>query len=334
VCLVCWVCALAHAADSSGLYATIVSPTMGKTDSAFVEALRLVAVKATGMRDAGARITATIPNLRTYVQRFEPVRGDGSVLIEFDPAAVDRLLTTLGLPLWARERPGVLVWLSVPDANGRPSWIAADQQSVERDLVERAAQARGLPLIWPAMDGADLATAASLLTARSSRQALLASADRYRADAVLFGVATRDAAGGSSVQWSFAIGDANVASDEPIGAMQTSLEEGIQVAADRCASLFAVSSNARSDIPVQIVGIHNLDAYAGALNYLQGLTIVLNVAVEQLSGDALHLRVAVRGNSATLRHAVELKRRLAALVVDTASVAAPGDDSLRLRYLQ
>ena len=48
----------------------------------------------------------------------------------------------------------------------------------------------------------------------------------------------------------------------------------------------------------------------------------------------MQLRVAVRGNSATLRHALELKRRLAALVVDANTAIEPGDDVLRLRYLQ
>jgi len=327
--------AVAQAADVAGLYETIVSPsTDRKSDPAFIEGLRMIAVKISGSRDAGSKIPSTTSRMSLYVQRLEPIRGDGSVIIEFDPAAVDRLLTTLGMPIWGRERPAVLVWLSVPDAGGKSVWMTADQQSADRDSVERIAQARGLPIVWPVMDSTDLSTANTLLNARTSRQALLSSADRYRADAVLFGIASRDASGGTSVQWSFAVGGGGSVSDDAVATMQTSLEESIQVAADRCASLFAVSSSARSDVLVQILGIRNLDAYAGAMNYLQGLTVVLGVAVEQLSGEAMQLRVAVRGNSATLRHALELKRRLAALVVDANTAIEPGDDVLRLRYLQ
>jgi hypothetical protein len=85
---------------------------------------------------------------------------------------------------------------------------------------------------------------------------------------------------------------------------------------------------------VSIGGIHNLDAYASAMSYLQGLTVVLNVAVEQMGADAMRLRVAVRGDANTLRRAVELKRRVAALVVDSSPQSVPGEESLRLRYLQ
>ena len=332
--LACVFGVVAHSADVAGLYETIVSPSADKNrDSAFVEALRMVAVKATGQRDAGTKISSNVPNLRTYVQRFEPVRGDGSVLIQFDSAAVDRLLTTLGLPLWGRERPSILVWLAIPDATGKPVWVGADQISPERDIVEHSAQSRGLPIVWPTMDAADQDTAASLMTAHSSSQALLASADRYRADAVLFGIANRDATGAFTVQWSFAIGNSG-ATDAPVAQSQASLDEGIQIAADRCAQLFAVSSAARSDVRVQIAGVRDLDAYASAMNYLQALTVVLGISVDQVSGDTLRLRVAVRGDASTLRHAVELKRRAAAIGVDSAAASTPNDDSLKLRYVQ
>jgi hypothetical protein len=95
--VICLSCALSRAADVAGIYQTIVVPTGDKNrDSAFVEALRTVAIKATGSRDAASKISASIPNLRTYVQRFEQLRDDGSVLIEFDSTAVDKLLITLG----------------------------------------------------------------------------------------------------------------------------------------------------------------------------------------------------------------------------------------------
>ncbi|HYM36173.1 MAG TPA: DUF2066 domain-containing protein [Steroidobacteraceae bacterium] len=318
------------AADVSDLYQTVVPPSNTR-DSAFPEALRMVAVKVSGSRDAAAKFTAPMPDLRRYVQKIQTVGNDGSVLVGFDPAAIDSLLTKAALPLWGRERPAVLVWLSMPDASGKPNWVSSDQSSPDRDTVDRVAQTRGLPVLWPSMDAADLTTVANLVTARGSSAELLASAERYRADAVLLGTATRDATGSVTVQWSFAIGGG--AKEEAIVMTQTSLEEGVQLAADRCAGLFAVPSNVLTDVLVQIVGIHNLDAYAGAINYLQGFTVVTNVAVEQINGDVMRVRVAVRGNNATLRHAIELKRRVAALVVDS-TASATDDNLLRLRYLQ
>ncbi len=322
--------AAAGAADVANLYEAAVSPSTDRTrDSAFVEAFRMVAVKVSGKRSAAERFSADIPNVRNNVQ-LRRVLPDGSVTIRFEEAWVDRTLTAAGLPLWGRERPAVLIWLLTPDATGKPVWMAADRTSAERDAIERIAQARGLPIVWPAMDVADTTTATNLMTAHDSTQALLASGERYRADAVLVGIGARDAAGALSVRWSFALQGAN---EGPVGEAQGSVEDGIEQTADRCAQFFAVASNARSDIMVSVSGVQNLEAYAGAMSYLQGLTVVQGVAVEQMSADTMKLRVAVRGDINTLRRAVELKRRMAALVID-ASSAATGDGSLNFRYLQ
>ncbi len=330
-----------HAADVAGLYEAAVDTSTDKArDSAFVEAFRMVSVKVSGIRSAADKFSSDIPNIRNNVQ-LRAVRPDGAVTIRFDSAWVDHMLTAANLPIWGRERPTVLIWLSVPDASGKPVWVTSEQSgpvAPERDAIERVAAARGLPIIWPAMDAADLATVGTLVgAARGSSQALSASGERYRADAVLLGVGNRDAAGGVTVRWSFALpGD----DEGPLGETQTSVDEGVQQAADRCARLFAVAAGAHSDVSVSISGIHTFDAYAGAMSYLQGLTVVLGISVDQLSADTLRLRVAVRGDAGTLRHAAELKRRGAALVVDStvalgsAVGAASGDNSLKFRSLQ
>lgn len=321
----------ALAADVAALYEAAVSPSTDRArDSAFIEAFRMVAVKVSGVRSAADKFPGDIPNIRNNVQ-LRAVRPDGAVTIRFDDAWVDRTLTSAGLPLWGRERPAVLVWLLVPDAAGRPVWMSGDRTSPERDSIERIAQARGLPLVWPAMDVADTATANNLTTtARGSSQALLASGERYRADAVLLGVGSRDASGAVTVRWSFALQGAN---DGPLGETQASVEEGVEQAADRCAQIFAVVANSRSDVSVVVSGVQTLDAYASTMTYLQGLTVVLGVSVEQLGADSLRLKVAVRGDASTLRRAVDLKRRAAALGPD-ANAGPPGDTAVRFRYLQ
>jgi hypothetical protein len=290
----------------------------------------MVAVKVSGMRSAADRFMSVVPNIRNNVQ-LSSVRGDGAVVIRFDDGWVDKTLTTAGLPLWGRERPAVLIWLLVPDANGKPTWMSADRTSPERDSIERVAQERGLPILWPQMDLADTTTAANLFASRASGQALLASGERYRADAVLIGIVSREAGGGVSARWSFALQGAN---DGLAGEVQTSVEQGVEQAANRCAQLFAVVAGARTDVFVNVLGVQSVDAYASTMSFLQGLTVVLGVAVEQMNADSMRLRVAVRGDAATLLRAVELKRRVGALVVDTSATAAPGDDALKFRYLQ
>ncbi|MBC7983771.1 MAG: DUF2066 domain-containing protein, partial [Candidatus Obscuribacterales bacterium] len=181
-------------------------------------------------------------------------------------------------------------------------WISAGASGPERETIDKVAKVRGLPLIWPAMDAQDLATATALVSNHALEQ-LTASAARYRADGALFGMATRSGAGGSNAQFTFAFAGET-------GERQGSLEEGVHLAADRCAKSLTVSPNVRSDVRVRVGGIVNLDAYARTLNYLEGLTIVRAVAIDQLQADVLDIRVSVRGDAALLGKTIALDRRL------------------------
>jgi hypothetical protein len=311
----------AFAANVPGLYETVVIPTTNQRDSSFVEALRQVAVRVSGSRDAGDRVMTVKPDARRFVRQFS-FKEDGSAAVTFDPASFDQLLTSAGLPIWGRERPAVLVWLMAPDAAGRPAWQGVAGSGAERDAVVKAALARGVPLIWPSMDAADQATVAALGSGVRSYDQLMASAERYRADAVLIGTPARDVGGASSMRWTFAF---NGEAAEFNGAW----EEGVHAAADRCARLLAVAAGVRVEVALQISGIRDLDAYARTLNYLEGLTIVRSVAVEKLQGDRLDLQLAVRGDANALRRTIGLGKRL--LPVDGASPPSPNAGE-RLQY--
>ena len=61
---------VASAAPVSGLYDVVVRPTERSRDAAFAEALRQVAVRVTGSRDAAERLAALNPNASKYVTKF------------------------------------------------------------------------------------------------------------------------------------------------------------------------------------------------------------------------------------------------------------------------
>jgi hypothetical protein len=284
----------------AGLYETVVSPSDKPRDSSFAEAMRQVAVRVSGSREAAERIMATrpAPDARRYVQQFS-FKGDGSAQVSFDSTTFDRLLTSAGLPIWGRERPAVLVWLNIQDATGRIGWQGVTDRSAEREQFESVAKARGMPLVWPSLDTTDLATAAALAGGARSYEQLMSSGERYRADAVLVGTA----AAGGSIRWSFAF-------NGEVVELQSTLEDGMHLAADTCAKLLAVGADVRGAVAVQIGGIRDLDAYARTLNYLEGLTLVRAITVQQLQGEQLDLVLSVRGDANALRRTIGLSKRL------------------------
>lgn len=295
----------AHAVTVPNLYET-TQPVDSSRDAAFVEALKTVLVRVSGQRDAAARV-GDINDPRKYVQRFG-FTADNMLEVGFDSASIDHLLSNAGLPIWGRERPATVVMFGTDD--GR--WLASDTPAQERDAIEKAARLRGLPLKWPVMDAQERAAASS------DAPGLLQTAERYGADAVLLGRSR-----GGVVQWTLLSKD---------GAAQATggIEDGVHLAADTFARVFAASATSLGSVVVEVGGISNLDAYAATLNYLEGMTLVRGVALEQVSGDKMRFRLAVRGDAATLRRAIALDHRLVPIAAPDGSPDAGG--RLAFRY--
>lgn len=286
-----WALALAAvpagAVTVADLYETDQPVANNSRDAAFVEALKTVVVRVSGQRDAPARLGAALNDPRKLVQRFG-FTADNVLQVGFDSVSVDKLLQDAGLPIWGRERPATLVLLSVVEPDGYAHWIVGDQPAPQREILSRVARQRGLPLRWPAMapQGVDESSA-------------LQEAERYGANAALIGRAQ-----GGSVRWTLVSND---------GSSQASggLDEGVHLAADAFARVFSASGSSLGNVLVEISGIGDLDAYAATLNYLESMTLVRAVALEQVAGDTMRFKLAVRGDAATLRRAIALDSKLA-----------------------
>jgi hypothetical protein len=296
--------ASAQAVTVPDLYET-AQPVEGSRDAAFGEALRTVLVRVSGQRDAAARV-GEVGDPRKYVQRFG-FTADDVLQVGFDSASIDRLLSNAGLPIWGRERPATVVMFGVEEA-GAWRWLAVDTPAREREAIEKVARQRGLPLKWPVMDAQERSEASA------ESPGLMQAAARYGANAVLVGRAR-----GGSVQWT-------LLSDDGAAQISGGLEDGVHLAADTFARVFAASGSSLGNVIVEVTGIADLSAYAATLNYLEGMTLVRAVALEQVAGETMRFRLAVRGDAATLRRAIALDRRL--VPTDAATAA----DRLAFRY--
>jgi hypothetical protein len=282
-------------------------------DAAFSDAMVAVAVRVTGQRGAGQKLVQALPQARKYVQRYG-YPAAGTLEVGFDPNSIDQALSAAGLPLWGRERPATLICLAVDD--GQRQWLTGSGSGAA-DLVNKAATDRGVPVVWPAMDREEQSKLDAMLASGANPAELAQIMSRYKANAVLLG-RTR----GGATRWQLLY---NGQAAEANG----SLEDGIHLAADTFASVFAVTANTINSVELEIAGMANLDAYAQTLNYLEGLTLVRNVAVEHVQGDTVQFRVAVRGDATTLERALQLDNRFA---VSSGSPGTPPSSRLTLRY--
>jgi hypothetical protein len=309
--------ALAFGVSVPDLY-DAAQPVESSQDAAFAEALKTVLVRVSGQRDAPARLGAALGNPRQFVQRFG-VTADNVLEVGFDDVSIDQLLLDAGLPIWGRERPLTLVVLKLEELGG--GWSSAESPPLDQARIANAARARGVPLMWASIDAQDQ----SLLSAAvGSSSGLLQIAQRYGANAILLGEGRRDA----SIRWT-------LASPDGVAQAGGALEDGAHLAADTFAQVFATAGSSLIHVSIEVAGISDLHAYAATTNYLEGMTLVRHLAVEQVVGDTVRFRLAVRGDAATLRRAIALDDRLVSLASvgsDPADMATDAGGRLAFRY--
>lgn len=288
------------------------APVVDRSEEArqdgFKNALAQVLVRLTGSRGAPAdpAVVPLLDSASDYVQQFGYM-ASGRLRVGFDGKALQTAAEAQGLSVWGTQRPATLVWLALDNGGGDRRLLAADDEGEDGRRVLEAAAARGLPIILPLMDSEDRAAISFPDVWGGFDDKILAASERYGADAVLIGRASRGASG-VYVRWKLRAGGLE---DEWRG----SLQDGVHRTTDAFARRFAVQSghDLGGDVTVRVEGIEDLAAYGDVYTYLESLTLVSHIAVETFTGNQVSFRLGLRGDPGQLERAVGLGNVLKSL---------------------
>lgn len=196
----------ANAEPVVGLYQVreeLVSQESEVRDAGLQQAFTTLMQRLTGRKDA-----AQTAELATYQADPQPLISrygyDGNTLIvNFDPQSVQSALRAANLPLWGANRPLVLAWWLVDDAQG--ARLASDGQQLATD-VQNAGQYYGVPTRLPIGDLDEQLLASADVLNQDDAQQIRQAAQRYNADAVL---SVHEQTDGQTLQaqWQLWIGD-------------------------------------------------------------------------------------------------------------------------------
>lgn len=283
-------------------------PAASRSDAAhpaaFQAAMKAVLVRVTGRRTAGEdpALAPLVSNAGRYVQQYRDT-SDNQLVVNFDGAAIERWLTQNGQPLWGRERPATVVLLGVQTGPQAGSIVTSADTSELKSAIDGAAAARGIPLLWPS--AADVQRNQLDYAALTSKDAaaLADVAHHLGGDGVLIGHAN-GATAGASVRWTMLFQDRSSEFSGPL--------EGVNRIADTYAGIFA-ASGALAPIDIEVTGVDTLRDYAALQSYLESLTFIAHVGVEELAGDSVKFRLTTRGGAESLQHALALNDRLTSL---------------------
>ncbi len=327
-------------AEVRGLYEAEI-PTAGGEPAAKAEAmemaLRVVLVKLTGDRNAAQRkgVAGLFKEPQVYIQQYEyqtseaghgNAGGGGRVLaVKFDPQALSGALRRAGLNLWGRERPLVLVGVSL-GSGGKRVMVSRDDASGYTHAIEYQARLRGLPIVIPIMDERDRAWLSDLQTLPATATGEVSNP--YGADAILTGHLNEVPSGLWEASWSLFYGGEVQRWPSQGDSAETVLEEAVDHGTDAVLALLNAPVNAPTDIvKLTVHGVAALDHYAQLQRYLKSLKVVTHSRVVRVHPNSVEFVVIARGGESALGRAIALGKYLEPMSGDP----APGHYQLRLQ---
>lgn len=273
----------------------------------FVEAVsyasELLPVLDTSTTNPGTSTTLP-PGASALEQRY--------VNVTFAAERVNELLINANVPIWDSNRPSVLVWMVLQDANGDRRLLTTEADAEIVNLIRRFAEERGVPVIFPVLDFEDRRSLPVASLWNLDETAIVTASARYGADSILSGRLLFAASGELVGLWQFIFQSQATIFDGLESDLQTYLHKPLERVTEQLSSYFAIVpvETDQSTVRLRVEGIDNLQAYAALLNYVRNLGLVRSVTMTSLDGSRLELDLGLQGDTQQLLEVIALDRDL------------------------
>lgn len=322
----------AIAVPVDGLYqhdVAVADQSEAERRRAYREALERVLVKVSGLTAALQHPTlrSALNNAANLVEevgyRTEIVATDtdgvpgssqqGFLRVRFADDAINRLLQDAGFAVWDRNRPSVLVWITVQHPDGRRELLGSGSDHALLQQIRDFSRQRAVPLMVPILDLTDRQALPLEQAWGLDSEALQRASARYQVDSILAGRIMLTPGGDVAGFWQFLFRDTVEDFDHLAAALDGYLQLPLDHATVRLASHFALPEHeldTRYRVTLRVDGVRDVKAYADLLGYIRDVALVHNSRVSHLAGDRVELLVETAGGAARLSEFISLDRDL------------------------
>lgn len=318
----------AHAVRVPGLYEAEVpveGQQAGSRSEAIRTAMKMVLIKLTGDRAAPLRpeLASVLQAAERYVQQYRYVEAaqpaTAEVLgaevrlrlkITFAENDLNDALRQSGVEIWGRERPSVLTWLAVEKDQQRKFLLAEEEPDILL-AVNRQAEVRGIPLMYPLFDLQDTSSLQAVDIRAGFRDTIQRASARYYPDTLLTGWLESPLPGIWQARWMAIIGNEQFDWTTEGSFPDTVLTEGIDSMADRIAERYArQGGSGMTEITLKVLDIKSVGHYAKVLSYLQAISAVSHVDVSGVNSGEVEFRLLAHGSATAVTQAIGFGRVL------------------------
>ena len=312
------------AAEVANLYQSpvpVVSQSEQERQQLAPQALQQVILKVVGDRSAldVTDLSPVINQANKLVQQFQyerinEISDDATqpdrlaLVLKFNEKSLNNSLTDLGLPIWSKSRPDVLVWIALDDGQQRSVLgVESTDYNIPASL-ELAAKKRGLPVFMPVMDLQDQAQVKFADVWGDFSDNIETASQRYAPAVILIARVSMENENSSQIHW-HALINGQSENWQSRGDIQTALNAGIEELTDRLARRFTqvVSINQyEKQLALQITNVKDYADFSRVMQYLSKLQYVSKVELESLAGEQVDVDISLKGDVAVFNQTLKI----------------------------
>ncbi len=222
----------------------------------------------------------------------------------FKEDELNRSLIDLGLPIWGKSRPDILLWLAIEENNKR-TIIGEDSRSKLPQTIKSALSKRGLPLLMPLMDLQDQMQMQIADLWAGFAKPILKASQRYNPQVIVVARVVISEKGAMQIRWQ-TINKNETEQWQSSG--NDALLSGISELADRTARRFTqVEQNHYAQrYHLQISNVKGYADYLRVKEYLSKLHYISNVQLSNLANNNLELSILLSSDLSVLNQTIAI----------------------------
>jgi hypothetical protein len=313
----------AFSAELTNLYqsqVTVVDQSEQQRLKVAPDALQNVILKVVGNRSvlSNTDISSILQQSEQLIQQYQYKRTNIvaddltqpdklAVVLSFNPVQLNRLLSQLGLPIWSKSRPDILLWL-ITDNMSQPILSADDVFNPIVIAVEQSSDSRGLEMILPAMDLQDQSSLENTYLQQSPLTAVKQASMRYAPQVIVTASISEN-----TIRWHAQLGS-ETQQWLSGGATTTAISEGINQLTDLLASQYSqtiTQTNSDQTYSLTIKNVTKFSDYSDVIHYLSNLQYVSGLVVDSLDDNQLNVSVSIKGNIAVFERTLAISNVIA-----------------------
>jgi hypothetical protein len=225
----------------------------------------------------------------------------------FNEQALNQAISAMGLPLWGKSRPEMIIWLIVNESDKQEIFGVEDDSRPLYKAIKLSAEARGLSLFLPLMDLQDQHQLRFAQTGgkMTKDDAFMQASKRYGADLVILARVNKKE-GEVLADWQWLEGGEHRAFNTQ-GAIEVVMTAGVNQLADQLAKQYAVvdQQDSKRDYQLVVHDINDFTDYSRVQSYINSLEVVSEVNVVSLRDKQLDLKVRLASGLVIFNHVVK-----------------------------